>query len=62
MSLKKIPLIVKSLLLISVNFILPATFSSAARVDKKNISFKHYIVTSLTQHYVFSDHIDFRFV
>jgi hypothetical protein len=37
MSLKKFPLIAKCLLLISVNFALPATFSSAARVDKKNI-------------------------
>jgi len=37
MSLKnKAPLIAKCLLLISVNFILPATFSSAARMDKKN--------------------------
>ena len=36
MSLKKTPLIAKCLLLISVSFILPATFSSAARVDKKN--------------------------
>jgi hypothetical protein len=33
---KKIPLIAKCLLLISVNFVLPATFSSAARVDNKN--------------------------
>jgi hypothetical protein len=36
MSLKKIPLIAKCLLLISVNFVLPATFSSAALVNKKN--------------------------
>ena len=34
---KKTPLIAKCLLLIAVNFILPATFSSAARMDKRNI-------------------------
>ena len=33
---KKIPLIAKCLLLISVNFAMPATFSSAARMNKKN--------------------------
>ncbi len=48
MSLKKIPLIVKSLLLIAVNFILPATFSSAARVDKKNISFSNITSSHLS--------------
>ena len=53
MSLKKIPLIVKSLLLIAVNFILPATFSSAARVDKKNISFSN-ITSSLLSYNITS--------
>jgi len=38
MSLKKnAPLIVKCLLLISINFVLPATFSSAANAHKENI-------------------------
>ncbi len=40
---KKIPLIAKCLLLISVNFVLPATFSSAARIDKQNISPLHLL-------------------
>jgi hypothetical protein len=43
------PLIVKCLLLIAVNFILPATFSSAARVDKKSISFANITSSHLSQ-------------
>ena len=49
MSLKKIPLIAKCLLLIAVNFILPATFSSAARVDKKNNSFANITSSHFSQ-------------
>jgi hypothetical protein len=50
---KKIPLIAKCLLLISVNFVLPATFSSAARVDKKNTSFSN-ITSSLLSYNITS--------
>jgi len=45
---KKVPLIAKCLLLISVNFVLPATFSSAARVDKKNISLSNITFAPLS--------------